>query len=245
MQVGRGTGCYNRDVRPEEQKLSDDAHAWVKQHADEIIKLFCGTCISVPTPVSLFMAGSPGAGKTEVSKSLMRRFETVPVRIDADEIRALCPGYTGKNAHLFQDAANKGVNFLYDHALHHGLHLILDGTFAYGGALGNIKRSLDRGRKVELWYVYQDPVKAWEFTKAREMFESRHVFMEQFIQAFLRSKENTVQAKSTYGASLTLNLLTKNIDNTDGQLQLNIQSGELDAYIGEAYTADELSRALL
>ena len=197
------------------------------------------------TPVSLFMAGSPGAGKTEVSKSLMKRFETRPVRIDADEIRTLCPGYTGANAHIFQKAATKSVNILYDYALHNGLHLILDGTFAYGNALENIKRSLERKRKVELWYVYQDPMKAWEFTKAREALESRHVFKEQFIQAFVRSKENTVEAKRTFGNSLILNLLIKNMDNTDADLRLNIQSDELDRYIGRTYTSDELSRVLI
>ena len=169
----------------------------------------------------------------------------MPVRIDADEIRTICPGYAGTNAHLFQKAATKGVQILQDHALHHGLHLILDGTFAYGNALENIQRSLDRKRKVELWYVYQDPTKAWEFTKARESQESRHVSREQFIQAFFKSKENAMLAKKTYGDSLTLNLLVKNIDNSDGQLQLNIQDNELDRYIGQTYTVDNLSQVLV
>jgi hypothetical protein len=39
-------------------------------------------------------------------------------------------------------------------------------------------------------------------------------------------------------------LLVKNIDNTDGELHLNIQADELDRYIGKAYTEADL-RALL
>jgi len=61
-------------------------------------------------------------------------------RIDADEIRSLCPGYTGADAHVFQEAATKGVHILYDYALRKGINIILDGTFAYGNALDNIER---------------------------------------------------------------------------------------------------------
>ena len=229
----------------EEQEVSDEAFRYVKSHSDEIIQKFAGQSVSVSTPVSLFMAGSPGAGKTEVSKGLMRQFETVPVRIDADEIRALCPGYTGANAHLFQKAATKGVHILYDHALHKKLHAILDGTFAYGDSIKNIQRSLDERRKAELWFVYQDPIKAWEFTKAREAMEARRILKDVFIKTFLLAKENTKLAKTHFAASLTLNLLVKNTDNTDGRLQLNIQADQLDPYIGRAYTAEELDRILV
>ena len=58
-------------------------------------------------PTTLFMAGSPGAGKTEISKRLVPRFKQKPIRIDADEIRTLCPGYAGNNAHAFPRCCNK------------------------------------------------------------------------------------------------------------------------------------------
>ena len=227
-----------------EETIAEAAHEFIRKNPQLLIDKFCGSCKSVLTPVSLFMAGSPGAGKTEVSLGFMRRFETVPVRIDADEIRKLCSGYTGTNAHLFQKAANKGVNILYDYALENKLHVILDGTFAYGDAIKNIERSLKRNRVVELWYVYQDPIKAWEFTKAREASESRHISKETFVRAFFRSRTNAAEAKTTFGASLTLNLLIKNIDNTDGQLYLNIQANELDPYLGKAYTEESLPTLL-
>lgn len=232
-------------MTPEEQEISDAAFQHIKTHEKEIIEKFAGQSIPVATPVSLFMAGSPGAGKTEVSKGLMRQFETVPVRIDADEIRAMCPAYTGARAHLFQRAATKGVHILYDYALHKRLHLILDGTFAYSDSIKNIQRSLDCGRKAELWFVYQDPLKAWQFTQAREALETRHVSKDFFIKTFLAAKENTKQAKMHFGTSLTLNLLIKNIDNTDGRMQLNIQQDQLDPYIGQSYTSEELDQILI
>jgi len=47
-------------------------------------------------PISVFMAGSPGAGKTEFSKSLINIIEEARhcnvVRIDTDEVRAQLPG---------------------------------------------------------------------------------------------------------------------------------------------------------
>jgi len=99
------------------------------------------------------MAGSPGAGKTEVSKRLIEEFENKPVRIDADEIRQMFDGYTGTNAHIFQSACTMGVNKLYDYALERRFNVILDGTFAYAKALENVGRSLCRNREVRIYYL--------------------------------------------------------------------------------------------
>lgn len=59
-------------------------------------------------PLTFFMAGSPGAGKTEYSRNFIKETkENI-----ADEIRVICPGYDGFNAHLFQEASTIGVNKL-------------------------------------------------------------------------------------------------------------------------------------
>ncbi|MEK7068467.1 MAG: zeta toxin family protein, partial [Patescibacteria group bacterium] len=71
----------------------------------------------------------------------IKRFKEKPVRIDADEIRAQCPGYNGGNSSLFQKCADKGVNILYDFCLKNNFNIILDATFAYGDAMQNIERS--------------------------------------------------------------------------------------------------------
>jgi predicted ABC-type ATPase len=229
------------------QRLEQEAHDYIAHHKDELIKRFADPEIfkKVEHSVSLFMAGSPGAGKTEVSRSLVKRFEVRPIRIDADDIRVMCPGYSGDKSHIFQKAATKGVNMLLDHALHHSIHAIIDGTFAYGDALKNIERSIKRKRIVELWFIYQDPIKAWEFTKVREAVECRHVDKDIFIRSFFRAKDNTVAAKKAFGGTIELNLLVKNIDNTDGSLYLNIQAEELDRYIGKVYTEADLKTLLI
>lgn len=72
-------------------------------------------------PVSVFMAGSPGAGKTEFSKNLIALLEENKdhqvIRIDGDEIRPLLPGYTGSNSYLFQGAVSLIVEKIHDFAL--------------------------------------------------------------------------------------------------------------------------------
>lgn len=225
------------------QKI-EEAFSWIKLHEDQVIKEFAGDAELVADiqPTTLFMAGSPGAGKTEISKRLIEKFKQKPIRIDADDIRLLCPGYTGSNSHLFQKAANKGVNILYDHALYNSLNVILDGTFAYADALKNIERSLKRNRKVEIYFIYQDPLQAWDFTKKRELVEKRKVSKKVFIESFLKSQKNVNLAKTQFKGRIQLHLIIKDFEKGIEKLQLNIQ--RVEDYIKKHYTNDELNKIL-
>ncbi len=70
----------------DETRLSENAFVWVKGHANELIRKFgkSAEVVADRNPTTIFMAGSPGAGKTEVSKGLALQFEQKPIRIDAD-----------------------------------------------------------------------------------------------------------------------------------------------------------------
>lgn len=61
----------------EEKTISDAAIKYIKGHKDELIRCFADTATFLPTitPVTVFMAGSPGAGKTEFSKRFIGGFE--------------------------------------------------------------------------------------------------------------------------------------------------------------------------
>ena len=232
-------------MNDEELKLSEEAFLWIKLNYRKLIEKFANAT-EYPAdalPTTLFMAGSPGAGKTEISKRFVPRFKQKPIRIDADEIRAICPGYTGVNAHVFQRAATKGVHILYTYALKSNINVILDGTFAYNGALENIKRSLDHGRKVEIFFVYQDPLEAWDFTKKREALEQRRVSKEVFIDASFKAKENVNKAKATFGSKIELNLIIKDFEKDLEQLEINIEN--IDRYIKKSYTEEELEKLLI
>src|SRR3989338_4035351 len=179
------------------------------------------------------------------SKLLIQQFRDMPIRIDADDIRPMCDGYVGANAHVFQKAANKGVNILYDYALENGINCIMDGTFAYGNASENIHRSMKRKRLVQIWFVYQDPIKAWELTKVREQKELRRVSKDVFIRAFTKARENVVAVKTEFGVSVGLNLLVKDYTDDTEELHLNITGDELDRRTRGVYPIEELDKILV
>ncbi|MFA6006415.1 MAG: zeta toxin family protein [Candidatus Paceibacterota bacterium] len=217
----------------------------MKRHSKELVRRFASldeyqTDVKL---ITIFMAGSPGAGKTEVARRLAEKFIKKPILIDADEIRKLCPGYNGTNAHIFQRAANKGVNTLYDYVLHKSLNAIVDGTFAYADSTKNITRSLERNRKVEIYFVYQEPFQAWEFTKKRETLEGRRVSKETFIRGFFMAQENVNKAKADFGNKIELNLVIKNNDNAIESLELNID--KIDYFLATKYTKEQLIEILV
>ncbi|MDR3642461.1 MAG: zeta toxin family protein [Candidatus Doudnabacteria bacterium] len=229
----------------DDQQLSDSAYQYIKEHKFELVERFANPKIYKPEaqPVSLFMAGSPGAGKTEVSKRLIEVFDgSQPVRIDADDIRAIFPDYNGNNSHIFQRACTLGVNVLFDYVLHNNINAILDGTFAYERAMENIERSLKHNRRVVIYYLFQDPVVAWTFTKIREEKEGRHVSKEVFIHSFVRARENVSQAKAHFGSKIELNLVIKDFSKSFEKLYDNVES--LDVYLPKVYTKEALEKLL-
>ena len=95
----------------EELQKSERARKFIRDNEKLLISRFCNKTEYPPddNPVSLFMAGAPGSGKTEFSKNLIKFFEKMfrpakIVRIDPDEIRDLLPEYKGNNSNLFQGA---------------------------------------------------------------------------------------------------------------------------------------------
>ena len=214
-----------------EEEITQHAKRYARKNKDVFIETFIKEGIHLPTdqPVTFFMAGSPGAGKTEFSKSLVDLFGSPPVRIDADEIRSMFPGYHGDNAHLFQYPASIIVDDLYKHCLKHEYNAIVDGTFAYKNALQNIQLSLGVGRVTEIYFVYQEPALAWNFTQKRELLERRMIRKEDFITTFYKAFEHVEAAKSVFGDRLALHLIVKNNNNEPEKFKLNIPS--LHGYI--------------
>ncbi|ETU14696.1 zeta toxin family protein [Enterococcus faecalis EnGen0409] len=78
---------------------------------------------------AIFMAGSPGAGKTEAAQTLTALNNNLCI-IDADKFRVLFPGYVGNNSDEFQRGSALLVDAALDLVLKKGYSFILDGTFA-------------------------------------------------------------------------------------------------------------------
>lgn len=197
-------------------------------------------------PVSVFMAGSPGAGKTEASIELISSDEnkgSEVLRVDPDELRHEFPGYTGENSCLFQGAVSILVDRIHDLALSQKQSFLLDGTLShYEIAEKNISRSLKRNRVVQILYVYQEPMLAWEFVKSREAVEGRRIRPEHFIEQYFAARNVVNRLKTTFGSDVKIDLLLKNTDNSNKLFKAGVD--QIDNHIPEKYTPADLEKLL-
>ncbi|MBI2046191.1 MAG: zeta toxin family protein [Parcubacteria group bacterium] len=237
-------------MNKEEQKNSDAAIEYVKKHSDEIIQKFASikTFPLSEYPVSVFMAGSPGAGKTEFSQEVLDVWFgdsdiQDAVRIDPDEVRKIIPGYDGTNAYLFQAAVSVGVEKIHDSVLKYGQNFILDGTLSiFKKAKENIQRSIDKHRLVFIFYIYQDPLVAWAFTKEREVKEGRKIPKQAFIEQFFGARDSVNQIKEYFGDKIKVYLVEKNFENKIQKIMINIT--KIDSHISFGYNKETLTKAL-
>jgi predicted ABC-type ATPase len=146
------------------------------------------------------MAGSPGAGKTEASIALINLFaDTAILRIDPDERRSEFADYEGGNAWIFQSGVSILVEKILDCAFDQRQSFVLDGTLSnIDVARRNVDRSLRKGRFVQILYVYQNPLLAWDFVKAREEAEGRRIRPEHFVDQYFAARGFTKGAKSPF-----------------------------------------------
>jgi len=106
------------DITPEEQNICDAAVIYVKEHKKDFIAEYVQSKPEVTEgkPLAIFMAGSPGAGKTEFAETFLANPQVNGldiVYIDPDALRKKMPGYGGGNSHLFQKGVSRLVNELY------------------------------------------------------------------------------------------------------------------------------------
>ncbi|MGY0556412.1 MULTISPECIES: zeta toxin family protein [unclassified Lysobacter] len=233
------------ELSPEDQIVMGAANAYAQANRKAIAaeRTDPHVYLSEKSPVSVFMAGSPGAGKTEASIELLAQHGDRVLRIDPDELRELLPGYEGHNASLFQRAVSTLVNRMLDLAFKQSQTFLLDGTLTnYSIAAHNIDRSLQRKRVVQILYVYQEPHQAWEFVQEREALDGRHIPPEQFIHQYFEARNVVNRLKKTFGRSISVDLLLKNIDGTNGMYVDNIDL--IDGHIPEKYDETALRRIL-
>jgi hypothetical protein len=234
----------DKNITKEEQEIIDSARLFMYEmfKKEGSLKSFLNNKDFSPVskPSTIFMAGSPGAGKTEYSINFIG---SLPgnnfLRIDADELREKCPGYQGINSHLFQAAASIGVDKLYDYSLKNKINVLLDGTFSnYEKSRQNIKRAIDKGRRVRIFYIYQNPERAWDFTKKREKLEKRRITKEIFARDFILAKNNVNSIKKEFGKLVILTVVQKDYSNKDEKIWFNVNN--IDDYLKFDYTEESI-----
>jgi UDP-N-acetylglucosamine kinase len=237
-------------MKPGEQAIRDAALAFARTNKKERCSALTDPSIYLPeeNPVSVFMAGSAGAGKTESSKELVAELEQKApgskiLRIDPDDLRAEFPGYTGDNSWLFQGAVSAWVDRMLDLAYSQSQSFILDGTLSdLQRARSNINRSLKRNRKVQILYVYQDPLRAWEFVQARETEEGRHIPVDVFAAQYFQAREVVNALKVEFGAQIGVDLLLRPKDGSGKLVRVGVD--KIDNHVPEKYGREELATLL-
>lgn len=215
---------------------------YVRHNKQVFIDAVCHDANPSEHPIAVFMAGTPGAGKTEVAKSIMEFFDVEPCRIDADDFRALLPGYNGSNSSTVQPAAAMAVDKVLDKVLDKRYSFILDGTFAIGKSVVNIKRALRHGFEVHIYFVYQDPKEAWDFTKIREEQEGRMVPLDMFIEAYFKSRDNVIQVKDEFGDAVLLQVIVKSYSRSEEAVYSDVK--DIEKVLPILYSKSELSEKL-
>lgn len=226
-------------------RIQEHATEFARRNKKAIARRLTDPSIYPPEeqPVSVFMAGSPGAGKTEASKALLEKFGENILRIDPDDLRSEFEGYSGDNSWLFQAAVSVLVDKIHDLALDQRQSFLLDGTLTnFPKAVQNITRSLKKDRFVQILYVYQEPVTAWEFVQAREKIEGRQILVEHFIEQYFEARNSVNNLKTKFGADIKIDLLLQNSDNSRKLYRANID--QIDNHVPEKYTPAALETLL-
>jgi UDP-N-acetylglucosamine kinase len=102
----------------EEKKIIGKSETFAKKNRTNICRRLTCKTLYFPEdfPVSVFMSGSPGAGKTETSKELISAITKAGgnvLRLDPDDLRSYFEDYNGSNSFLFQ----RGVTLIVERAL--------------------------------------------------------------------------------------------------------------------------------
>jgi predicted ABC-type ATPase len=233
------------DLLGEEEKIRAQAIEFARNNRKAIAGRVADPAVYPPEdcPVSIFMAGSPGAGKTEASKELIEEVGGPLLRIDPDDLRHEFRGYNGANAWLFQGAVSILVERILDVAFKQKQSFLLDGTLSnYEKAKQNVERSLRKNRAVQVLYVYQEPRQAWAFVQEREALEGRHIGLEAFIGQYFEARKVVNALKKEFGKAIEVDLLMKNINGSHRFVKSNVD--QIDNHIPEKYDPPALLRLL-
>lgn len=161
----------------------DEAKKWVKDKKNQ--QRVVDACVgSEPRSdkLAFFMAGIPGAGKTELAKGLQGSPRGDHIVIEHDQLVEHIDGYKPENYYNFRRAGSTLVTKLFEHCLEHGYSFIFDGTLSHDNGYKNIKKALNHGFSVIVVYVHQDINSAWKLTQDRELVKKRAIERTGFIE---------------------------------------------------------------
>ena len=171
---------------------SDEIKKWVKDktNQDEIVKQFFKQHPPQKKKLAFFMAGVPGAGKTEFAENTINSVSPKLVPIEHDKLVEYIKGYKPEDYYKFRTAGSILVTRILDECLKSGYSFIFDGTLSHEKGYRNIQKALKKDYFVQVVYIIQEAKIAWSFTKDRELKTKRSIEKQGFINTCEKINES-------------------------------------------------------
>ena len=161
----------------------EQAKRWVKDktNQDKVVDLFFKKNRPTSSRVAFFMAGIPGAGKTEFMENTLKVTKEF-ISIEHDQLVEYIDGYKPEEYYNYRKAGSVLVTRIFDDCLRNGYSFVFDGTLSHENGAKNIDKAIAAGYEVIVVYIVQDAKLAWELTQARELVKKRAIEKAGFIE---------------------------------------------------------------
>lgn len=173
----------------------EEAKRWVKDKAnqDKVAAKFFKQHKTSKTKTAFFMAGIPGAGKTEFTQNTMREASPELIPIEHDQLVEYIEGYKPEAYYNYRKAGSRLVTRIFNDCLDNEYPFVFDGTLSHENGIRNINKCLKKGYRVVVVYIVQEANAAWELTKARELVKKRAIERKGFINTCNKINANLLK----------------------------------------------------
>lgn len=185
----------------------NEAKEWVKvkENREKVVAQFFKDFPPVNTKLAFFMAGIPGAGKTEFAENTIREASPALVPIEHDKLVEYIAGYKPENYYNYRKAGSRLVTEVLKQSLQNGYAFIFDGTLSHVNGIRNIKKALKAGYQIYIVYIIQDAKMAWQLTQAREITKKRAIEREGFVETCNKINQNLLSIFQTFRSTPAFN----------------------------------------
>lgn len=178
----------------------EEAKKWVKVKANQaqVINQFFKDYPPKQGRIGYFMAGIPGAGKTEFAENTIRESAPVLVPIEHDKLVEYIPQYKPENYYNYRKAGSALVTAIFDICLKNGYAFVFDGTLAHENGIRNVEKALKANYGLFIIYIVQDAKMAWKLTQDRELVKKRAIEKNGFVDTCNKINTNLLHIFSMY-----------------------------------------------
>lgn len=210
----------------------EEAKKWAKVKANQskVAEEFFKKNKPTRAKVAYFMAGIPGAGKTEFTQNAIRESSPELISIEHDKLVEYIDEYKPESYYNYRKAGSILVTRIFEECLKNGYAFVFDGTLSHENGARNVNKCLKLGYRIVVVYIVQDTTIAWELTQARELVKKRAIEKTGFIETCKKINANLLHIFRSHKNNSKFSFW---IINKQGQRDMSeataiIHSGDLD-----------------